>query len=352
AGKSTLLRLIAGELAPDEGQVTVRKGATVGYYRQSHELPGDGDVMGAFLAGFGEVLELRRSLQQAQEAAASGEPAALDRLARLMDAYQLAHGDELERKVTMLAERLGFTERDMERAIGTLSGGERGRLLLGVVLARDPELLLLDEPTNHLDLDTIGWLEGYLRGYRGAVLVVSHDRAFLDAVTTQTMELGRRSFRVFPESYSQYELLREAELERESELAERQEAFVAKTEEFIRRNIGSQKTKQATSRRKMLDKLDRQERPEDVWSRAERVAFRFVPAPRTGDIVLETKGVGAARAGRRLFDRVELRVRRGDRIAVVGPNGSGKSTLLKILADRRSEGDEGVVRRGTNLCEG
>jgi ATP-binding cassette, subfamily F, member 3 len=352
AGKSTLLRLIAGELAPDAGIVTVRKEVTVGYYRQSHELSSEGDVMDAFLSGFREVVELRHRLHQAQEDAASGTDEALSHLADLMDRYHAAHGDEVERKVTILAGKLGFSGADMGRALKSLSGGERGRLLLGVVLAKEPDLLLLDEPTNHLDLDTISWLEAHLSGYRGALLVVSHDRAFLDAVTTSTMELGKRSFRVFPASYSTYEALREEELAREAELVERQEAMVAKTEDFIRKNIAGQKTKQAQSRRKMLDKLEKLDRPEDVWARAEKVAFRFAPAPRTGDIVVEAKGLAASRGGRTLVRGVDLLIRRGDRIAVVGPNGSGKSTLLKLVAGMGGEEDVGDVRRGTNLAAG
>src|SRR5277367_4482125 len=171
SGKSTLLRLLARELEPDQGSVVVRRDSTVAYYRQSHEVAAHGDVMGAFLSGFREIVELREALHRAQEAAASGTVEALDHMAR---------GDELEHRVEALASHLGFTDRDLARPVASLSGGERGRLGLGVVLAQQPDLLLLDEPTNHLDLDTIGWLESWLSDYRGALLIVSHDRAFLD----------------------------------------------------------------------------------------------------------------------------------------------------------------------------
>ena len=352
AGKSTLLRLVTGELTPDEGSVVVRKGVSVGYYRQSHELSSEGTVLDALLSGFQDVLALRHALDQAQAKAASGTKEDLDRLARAIDAYHLSHGDELERKVEMIAEKLGFPAEHMPRQVASLSGGERGRLHLGVVLAQEPDLLLLDEPTNHLDLDTIAWLEQHLVAYRGAILVVSHDRAFLDGVTRATMELGRTSFRVYPLRYSDYAVAREADLARERELAERQQAFVEKTEDFIRKNIAGQKTKQAQSRRKMLEKLDRSSMPEDVWAVAEKVAFRFAPAPRTGDIVLDTKGLFAARGGRKLFEGIDLLVRRGDRIGIVGPNGAGKTTLLKLLAGRGTPEDGGDVRRGTNLEEG
>src|SRR5262249_5947703 len=162
-------------------------------------------------------------------------------------------------------QKLGFSADDMPREVASLSGGERGRLRLGVVLAQEPDLLLMDEPTNHLDLDTIAWLEQHVVSSGGALIVVSHDRAFLDAVTTATMELGRRSFRVYPLRYTDYAVAREVDLARERELAERQQAFVEKTEDFIRKNIAGQKTKQAQSRRKMLEKLERFDNPEDVW---------------------------------------------------------------------------------------
>jgi ATP-binding cassette subfamily F protein 3 len=353
AGKTTLLRLIGRELTPDAGSVVIRRDVRVAYYRQSHELTKTGSVRDAFLSGFQEVLALRHALTEAQHAAASGSEADLDRLSSATDRYHLTGGDELERRVEIIAQRLGFSEPDMDRPIVSLSGGERGRLQLGVVLAQEPDLLLLDEPTNHLDLDTIDWLGAHVAGLRSAVLCVSHDRAFIDEVCPITMELGRRSFRVYPLKYSDYAVAREEDLARERELAERQEAFVAKTEDFIRKNIAGQKTKQAQSRRKMLEKLETVERPEDVWAVAEKVRFRFAPAPRTGDIVLDARGLHASRGERRLFDGIDLLVRRGDRIGMVGPNGSGKTTLLKLLAGRGlPEHDGGEIRRGTNLCEG
>jgi ATP-binding cassette subfamily F protein 3 len=353
AGKSTLLRLVAKEIEPDAGSVVVKKGTSVGYYRQSHEMTAEGDVLSAFMSGFREIVEAREALVRAQHEAASGDPRALDALAQATERYHVAGGDELEHKVAAIAAKLGFSTADLARPVASLSGGERGRLHLGVVLARQPDLLLLDEPTNHLDLDTIAWLEGWLRGYRGAVLVVSHDRAFLDAVCPATMELGRKGLRVYPLRYSDYAVAREEDLERERALVERQQAFVEKTEDFIRRNIAGQKTKQAQSRRKMLEKLERLERPEDVWAVAERVSFRFAEAARSGDIVLDAKGLSAKRGGRTLFEAVDLLVRRGERIGVVGPNGAGKSTLLKLLAGRGDpELDAGSIRRGTNLQEG
>jgi ATP-binding cassette, subfamily F, member 3 len=352
AGKTTLLRLVAHEMEPDAGSAVVRKGVTVGYYRQSHEVRAEGDVLRAFLSGFADVVRLREELTKAQHDAASGDPRALEELAKFTDQYHLAKGDELEREVSILAHKLGFADADLARPVASLSGGERGRLNLGVVLASSPNLLMLDEPTNHLDLDTIAWLEAFLVSYKGAVLVVSHDRAFLDNVCPITMELGSRGLRVYPLRYSDYAVAREEDLARERALMERQQAFIGKTEDFIRRNIAGQKTKQAQSRRKMLGKLERLDRPEDVWEVAERVAFRFAPSMRSGDIVLDAKGLVASRGGRTLFRDVLLLVRRGERIGIVGPNGSGKTTLLKLLSSRGAPEDGGSVRRGTNLQDG
>src|SRR5450631_3357004 len=274
AGKSTLLRIIAKEIEPDGGSSVLRKESTLGYYRQSHELRAEGDVLGAFLSGFSDVVLLREELVRAQHDAASGEEKALAQLAHVMDRYHHARGDALEREVAILASKLGFADEDLARPVASLSGGERGRLQLGVVLASQPDLLLLDEPTNHLDLDTINWLESWLVGYRGAVLVVSHDRAFLDNVCPETLELGSRGLRIYNQKYSDYAVAREEDLARERALLERQQAFIDKTQDFIRKNIAGQKTKQAQSRRKMLDKLDKLAGPEDVWQVAEKIGFR------------------------------------------------------------------------------
>ncbi len=352
AGKSTLLRLIAGELEPDAGTATIKRDTKVAYYRQSHEVAAEGDVLEAFLSGFQEIVQLRAELTRVQHEAASGSTRSLSALAEISDRYHIARGDELERHVSMLAQKLGFSEKDLSRPVSSLSGGERGRLNLGVVLAQEADLLMLDEPTNHLDLDTITWLEDFLLSYRGGVIVVSHDRAFLDRVCPKTLELGSRDVRIYPMKYSDYAVAREDDLARERAVLERQQAFIDKTEDFIRKNIAGQKTKQAQSRRKMLEKLDRVDRPEDVWAVAEKIAFRFSPAARSGDIVLDCQDLAASRGGRKLFSNVDLLIRRGERIGIVGPNGSGKSTLLKLLAGRGGPEDTGKIKRGTNLQQG
>jgi ATP-binding cassette subfamily F protein 3 len=351
-GKTTLLRILAGELGPDRGSVRVKPDARVGYCRQSHELRASGTVRAVLYSGFGELLQLRRQLAEAQQLAASSSPEALDRLAELTDRCQHAGADQIDRRVETVATRLGFGARDMDRPVASLSGGERGRLQLGLVLTGSPEILLLDEPTNHLDLQTIAWLEPHLAAHRGAVLVVSHDRAFLDAVCPVTLELTRSGLRRYPVAYSEYQTRRLADLERERKLEQQQAALVSRTEDFVRRNLAGQKTKQAQSRRRMLDKLQRVERPQDVWANAQRLRLRFADAPRSGDLVLEATGLAATRGSQVLFRDLDLLVRRGDRIGIVGPNGCGKSTLLGLLAGRGLPQDRGRVRRGTGLCDG
>ncbi len=351
-GKSSLMRIIAGELQPDEGRVLMPRSMRVGYLHQSHEPDPSGTVMEVLMKPFSAAREARHALTEAEHGAASGLPADLDRLAHAQDHYQRIGADAVEREVSTLATRVGFSDADLERAVASLSGGERGRLQLAAVLAAKPDLLLLDEPTNHLDIESTEWLEAFLRGFPGAVVVVSHDRAFLDATCPRTAELGLFRFRLYEAPYSTYLTLREEDLARERRELELQRAEIAKTEDFIRRNLAGQGTNQAKSRRKMLDKLVRIERPEDIWADAKKLGMRFAPGRRSGDIVIDAKGLGAARGGRRLFAGIDLQLRRLERLAIVGPNGSGKSTLLKRLAGLGEPGDEGEVRLGTNLDMG
>jgi len=341
-GKSTLLKVLAGELEPSTGRVIRRRGLRVGMLRQSHEPRAHGDVLSALLEPFRETLALHEDLVAAHEA---GD---LVRIEALQARYESMGGYDVERRVSRLAGELGFSDADLARPVSSLSGGERGRLDLATVLVGEPELLLLDEPTNHLDLAAIERLESRLAASEQGMLIVSHDRAFLDATCPRIIELSRKGARFFAGPYRAYETEREAIREREEAAAERQREQIAKVEEFVRRNIAGQNTKQAQARRKALAKLERMERPDDDWADAGRIGLRFAQGPRTGDIVLEAKGLGARRGERELYRGLDLLLRRGERLAIVGPNGAGKSTLLAALA-LRQEADEGTVRHGTNV---
>ncbi|MBI5515528.1 MAG: ABC-F family ATP-binding cassette domain-containing protein [Deltaproteobacteria bacterium] len=356
-GKSSLLKIIAGDLRPDEGRVLLPKSTRVGYLRQSHEPEVRGTVLEALMAPFSAAREARLALSAAELEAADGGARSLERLHHAQERYLQCGADAVEREVSILAARVGFEDRDLARPVGSLSGGERGRLQLATVLASRPELLLLDEPTNHLDIESTEWLEGFLKAYPGAAVVVSHDRAFLDAVCPRTGELGLLRFRLYTAPYTRYLTLREEELQRERRAVELQRQQLEKTEDFIRRNLAGQKTNQAKSCRRALDKVARLENPEDVWADARKLGLRFAPGRRSGDVVLEATGLGARRGGRGLFSGMDLRVKRLERLAIVGPNGSGKSTLLKRLAGvapgaPEDSTDEGEVRLGTNLDMG
>lgn len=352
AGKTTLLNILMGKLSPEAGHVVIPTNANVGYLRQTQHFPDEHTVQDALLSGHAEVVRLREALHEASHAAMDGSDEALKRLAEIQDRYEVAGGHALEHKVLAAAAQVGFGPKDMPRLIGSLSGGERGRLSIAAVLAAEPRLLFLDEPTNHLDLATTEKLEDILRGFQGAAVIVSHDRAFLDATTTLTGELGSKRFRLYHAPYTEYLALRAADLQREEAALERQRDEIERTEDFIRRNIAGQKTKQAQSRRTQLAKVERLERSEDIWSDAGRMAFRFAEGLRSGDIVLETSGLAATRGVKQLFANVDLLVRRQDRVGIVGPNGAGKTTLLKLLAGHGLDCDKGSVRRGANLQEG
>jgi len=352
AGKSTALLLLAGDLSADAGDVRVLGRASVAYLRQSQEFAGRGTLLDALMEPFAALQKMDDELAALEHRLADGDAADLRRYGELQERYQHEGGYELESRVKRLVADVGFAENDLARSVDTLSGGERGRLELAKVLVRQPDLLLLDEPTNHLDLAAIERLEGFLAEYPGAFVLVSHDRAFIRAVCREIVELDAGKFVRYPMSYDKYVVERDARLERAIAEYERQKEHVEKTEDFIRRNLAGQKTKQAQSRRKMLEKLERLERPDDQWQHAGKIGLNFatggdlgsketIRAPRI------TVGYPGAPDGPTLVD-VTANVYRGDKIGIVGPNGSGKSTLVKTLIGRLAPLD-GKVEIGTGV---
>ncbi len=331
-GKSTALRLLAGDLQADSGDVRVLGRASVAYLRQSQELAEGGTLMEALLEPFADLQRLHDEMAALEARLGAGDPAELARYGELQERYQRGGGYELEARVKRLTADVGFSEGDFSRQVGTLSGGERGRLELAKVLVRQPELLLLDEPTNHLDLAAIERLEAYLAEYQGAFVLVSHDRAFIRAVCNEIVELDNGKLTKYPFRYNKYVVERAARIERAQAEYERQKEHVDKTEDFIRRNLAGQKTKQAQSRRKMLEKLDRLERPDDQWQHAGKIALNFQTG---GDLggkeIIRAPKLTVGYPGATILDDVTVNVYRGDKVGIVGPNGSGKSTLLKTL---------------------
>jgi ATP-binding cassette subfamily F protein 3 len=333
AGKSTVLRLLAGDMELDAGDVRLLGRASVAYLRQSQELSGAGTLLDALLEPFAELQRLHEQLVATEAELHAGDPATLARYGEMQERYQHQGGYELEARVKRLMTDVGFAESDLARSVETLSGGERGRLELAKVLAQKPDLLLLDEPTNHLDLAAIERLEGFLSEYTGAFLLVSHDRAFIRAVCREIIDLEDGKFVRYAFGYDKYVVERDARFERARAAYERQKEHVEKTEDFIRRNLAGQKTKQAQSRRKMLEKLDRLERPDDEWEHAGKIALSFQTGGDLGSketIRAPKLTVGYPDAPPILRD-VTANIYRGDKVGIVGPNGSGKSTLVKTL---------------------
>ena len=331
-GKSTVLRLLAGELQLDAGDVRILGRQTVAYLRQSHQLGGEGTVLDALLEPFAHVQALHEELQRLETRMSEAPEADLKRYGDLQERYRLEGGYDLETRVRELTEDVGLSPADLGRSVATLSGGERGRLELAKVLVRQPDLLLLDEPTNHLDLASMERLEARLAEYPGAFVLVSHDRAFIQRTCSTIVELEDGQFVRYSFGYDQYVVERDARLERARVEYQRQKEHVEKTEDFIRRNLAGQKTKQAQSRRRMLEKLDRLERPEDNWQMAGRIALNFQTG---GDLggkeIVRAPGISVGYPDKRILTDVTVNIFRGDRVGIVGPNGCGKSTLLKTL---------------------
>ena len=346
-GKSTVLKLLAGDLKVDSGDVRILGRQTVAYLQQSHQLGGAGTVLDALLEPFAHVQTMHEELQRLEAHLADASEADLARYGELQERYRLDGGYDLETRVRDLTNDVGLSQADLGRSVATLSGGERGRLELAKVLVRQPDLLLLDEPTNHLDLAAIERLEARLAEYPGAFILVSHDRAFIQRTCSTIVELEDGQFVRYAFAYDKYVVERDARLERARVDYERQKEHVEKTEDFIRRNLAGQKTKQAQSRRRMLDKLERLERPEDNWQMAGRIALNFQTG---GDLggkeIVRAPNISVGYPGKPILTDVTVNVFRGDRVGIVGPNGCGKSTLLKTMVGELAP-LAGIVERGS-----
>lgn len=334
SGKTSLLRVMARLDKPTTGQVHWAKGLTIGYLPQIPDLPEQGtlweEVLGVFAHLLQQAQELRRleALIADSTASASEQENALQAYGQALEAFELAGGYTYEIEIHKVLTGLGFDETDHHRPLAQLSGGQKTRALLGRLLLQKPDLLLMDEPTNHLDVEAVEWLESYLSDWPGAVVMVAHDRAFLDNVADRVWELDWGRMESYPGNYSQYMALKaERVVRRQSEYA-RQQQFIASEQAFIQRHIAGQRTKEAQGRRTRLERLERIERPRHQ----KHVGLDLRSSGRSGDLVLGLYELAVGYDRRApLFTCQELELRRLQRVALIGPNGSGKTTFLRTV---------------------
>ena len=353
AGKTTLLRVITGEQQPTEGAVTVNGECTIGYLPQQMRVADTTSLIAETAKAFDEVLRIEADIEHLTKEIASRtdyeSEAYADLIHRLNDAndrYHILGGDTREADIERTLLGLGFKRSDFERPTREFSGGWRMRIELAKLLLRRPSIFLLDEPTNHLDIESIQWLEEYLKNYNGAVLLISHDRAFLDNVTTRTIELSLGKAYDYKVPYSKFVELRAERRQQQMAAYENQQRLIEKTEEFIEKfRYKPTKSNQVQSRVKQLERLERIEVDEEDMS---RLNIKFPPAPRSGQIVADVKGVGKAFGEKRIFAGAEFTIERGQKIALVGRNGEGKTTFARMLIGEL-EATEGDIKVGANV---
>ena len=349
AGKTTLLGIMAGREETDAGTLARPADLTVGFLPQDGIAHAGRTLVDEARSAFHELLAIQDEMREIETrlaaAATGGHGPLLARYSELQETFQHQGGYDLDARVTAVLQGLGFTAADLARRTEEFSGGWQMRIALAKLLLRRPRLLLMDEPTNHLDLEARNWLEDFLVGYPHAVVLVSHDRFFLDRVVTSIAELGLRTLTTYPGSYSAYLVERDARLARLRERRQRQDEEIARMRAFIDRfRYQATKAAQVQSRVKMLDRIT----PIEVPPERKRVRFTFPASTRSGRSVLELRDVCKAYGGLRVFDGVNVHVERGDRIALVGPNGAGKSTLMRMLAGVEAP-DRGVRVEGPRV---
>jgi len=353
AGKTTIFRMIVGEDAPDEGEVSVPRKLTIGYFRQDVEEMSGRSVLDEAIAGSGRLGDLHHELEALQSAMADPARAGdmdriLARFGEVQEEYEHLGGYGLEAQAREVLHGLGFDEERVEGDVGALSGGWKMRVAMARVLLGRPDVLLMDEPTNHLDIESIIWLEHFLKTLPGALLMTSHDREFMNRVVTRIAEIDGGEITAYSGNYDFYERERAIrEANREAAYA-RQQAMLAKEQRFIERFAAhAAKAAQVQSRIKALDKIEKIELPK----RRRVVKFDFRPPPRSGDQVVVLEDVSKAYGRRVVYDHMNMTVRRGERWCVMGKNGAGKTTLLKIVAGALSP-DSGQVTLGASLKMG
>ena len=336
AGKSTLMKLITGEQNPTSGSIEKPQGIRIGYLPQSMEHHRGLSVIQEVLSVFDyikdmedELSRLTKELGEREDYESASYSALIDRMNHLSDMLSLESGESPRVKAVKVLKGLGFKEEELDRNTETFSQGWNMRMELAKILLGAPDILLLDEPTNHLDIESIEWFENYLKAYRGAVLLVSHDRKFLDNVTGRTVEILLGHIHDYKVSYSKYLVLREERLSQQKAAYNNQQRMIEKTEDFINRfRYKPTKSNQVQSRIKALEKLERIEIDDTDNS---RINLSFPPAQRSGDVVFKSIGLAAGYPGKTVFTNADIEIKRGDKVALVGRNGEGKTTLARII---------------------
>ena len=356
AGKTTILKLIAGLEQPTSGAVTRNADCTIGYLPQQMVVHDTTTLIEETAKAFDVVLALEAEIERLTAQIATRTDYESESYEKLLhslneatDRYHILGGDTRDADIEKTLLGLGFRREEFSKPTSTFSGGWRMRIELAKLLLRRPSIFLLDEPTNHLDIESIQWLEQYLKNYNGAVLLISHDRAFLDNVTTRTIELSLGKIYDYKVPYSQFVTLRAERRAQQMAAYQNQQRLIEKSEEFIEKfRYKPTKSNQVQSRIKQLDKLERIEVEEEDLA---TMNIKFPPAPRSGQIVAEIKGVGKAFGSHRVFSGAEFTIHKGDKIALVGRNGEGKTTFARILIGQ-TEPTEGTVRLGANVSIG
>lgn len=345
AGKTTLLKILCGEYQPDEGEMQLTRGVTLGYLEQNSKLDPQQDVYGEMRNAFAPVLDAMNRMQLLEKKLEK-DPHDQDILAehaRLSAVIDAADGYNMDVNIKKVLSGMGFGPETYQKSVAVLSGGEHTRLCLARLLLQRPDVLILDEPTNHLDFITMEWLEGYLKGYSGAVLVVSHDRYFLDEVCTRIWEVEGHGLTSYKGNYSAFLPQKEAAVALQQKQHDADVAKAQKLEDYIARNlVRASTTKMAQSRRKQLEKLEITEKPS---SGPQQLKFRFEFDVTPYNELLTLKNLCVKIEGRTLLEPFDLQVLRGERLVIAGPNGAGKSTLMQVLAGRRKPSG-GMVRLG------
>lgn len=352
AGKTTLLKMIARITNPDEGTISKSKDLTIGYLAQDQGLDSQNSIWAELDLVFAPLHKMEKQIHQLENQLASLDPATkefqltTEKYSQLQSAFKKQGGFEYESRMRGILKGFGFEEADYQTAINSLSGGQKTKLALAKILLQSPDLLILDEPTNHLDMNVLAWLEDYLKSYQGALLVVSHDRYFLDRVVSDIYDLDNHTLRHYTGNYTQFMQHKQEWLTAEWKHYEQQQKKIAKLEDFVNRNIvRASTTKRAQARRKQLEKMDRMDRPE---TDDRSIHFHFHSDKDSGNEVLDVDRAVVGYNDQKLAGPLSFSVRKPQRVGIIGPNGIGKSTLLKSILDRIPL-ISGSIKLGANL---